>query len=142
MKKYDSSKTGFTIVEVLVVILMISLLAVIVVPRFTSSLGTAKQKSTKAMIAKLEIILDKFYVDCERYPTQTEGLEILMKAPATLSEKWKGPYARESELKDGWGNPIKYIIPGQINPNKFDLVSYGQDGQQGGEGDNEDLFND
>ena len=137
-----SRRNGFTIVEVLVVILLISLLAVLLVPRFIETVPEAKRKIAKAQIATVEQLLSQFMIHCGRYPTQAEGLNALRTAPAGLGEKWKGPYGKESDLKDPWGNPFAYKKPGSKNPNSFDIISYGTDGQQGGEGDNADIFND
>jgi len=77
-----------------------------------------------------------------RLPDEAEGgLDALLVAPAEVEEKWNGPYLKESQLLDPWGNPYIYISEGEYNPGSFDLVSYGADGQEGGEGDDADVFN-
>ncbi|MBN1766546.1 MAG: type II secretion system major pseudopilin GspG [Sedimentisphaerales bacterium] len=136
------NRTGFTIVEVLVVILLISMLAVFMVPRYLERAEMAKGKSAKPKIAILEVNLGMFMTDCGRYPTQSEGLEALQSAPAGLSEKWRGPYGKHDDLLDPWGNQFIYVYPGTKNPNTFDIISYGKDGQIGGEDENADIYND
>jgi len=140
MKK--TKKYGFTIVEVLVVVLLISLLAVLLVPKFIGSVPTAQRKIAKAQIATIEQLLSGFLLSCGRYPTQVEGLQALLTAPTGLSDKWKGPYGKESDLKDPWGNPFDYKNPGTKNPTSYDIISYGMDGKPGGDGDNADIYND
>jgi general secretion pathway protein G len=142
MKKNKPNNQGFTIVELLIVILIISMLAVFVAPRMFKGLGKAKRDIAKANMANIENALGRFYVDCGRYPTDSEGLEVLIVAPAELEEKWNGPYIKRSKLLDPWENPYDYREEGQINPGSFDLISYGADGQEGGEGDDEDIYND
>jgi general secretion pathway protein G len=130
---------GFTIIEVLVVILLISLLAVFMVPRYLDRVEGAKHKTAKSQIALLEQNLSAFYMDCSSYPSE---LSALRTAPANLSGKWHGPYGKESDFVDPWGNPFKYIFPGTKNPSSFDIVCYGSDGQPGGEGYAADITND
>ena len=134
-------KNAFTIIEILVVIIMISLLAVIMLPRFLNQAESARAKLVKPRMAILEQSLTAFWTNCGRYPTQSEGLGALMNEPAGLSGKWAGKYAREDELLDPWGNPFEYVIPGKENPNGYDLISRGKDGKPGGTGDNEDIYN-
>jgi len=133
---------GFTIIELLVVILIISMLAVFVAPRMFKGLGKAKKDIARAKMAIIENALGRFYYDCGRYPDDSEGLTALRVVPPGLEEKWNGPYLKESELLDPWDIPYIYIAEGQINPGSFDLISLGADSQEGGEGDNEDIYND
>jgi general secretion pathway protein G len=128
----DRNKNGFTIVEVLVVIMLIGLLATIMVPRYLDHAKMAKWNMAKTKIAIVETNLDMFMMNCDRYPTQGEGLEVLQKAPAALTGKWRGPYGKEGDIVDPWGNKFIYIYPGQDHPNSFDIISYGRDGQKGG----------
>jgi general secretion pathway protein G len=139
MKREDKA---FTIVELLVVILIISMLAAFVAPRIFRGLGKAKRDIAKAKMATIENAIGRFYMDCGRYPDESEGLEMLLTAPAELEEKWKGPYLKRSELLDPWENPYVYVEEGEVNPGSFDLISFGADGQEGGEGDDEDIYND
>lgn len=134
-------KKAFTIIEILVVIVLISLLAVIMLPRFITQAESARYKLVKPRMALLAQDLTAFWTDCNRYPTQSEGLAALLKEPAGLTGKWNGPYAKEDELNDPWGNPFEYVIPGKENPNQYDLISRGKDGKAGGTGENADVLN-
>lgn len=133
---------GFTIVELLVVVLIISMLSAFVVPRMLSHLGQARSDIARSKMATIENALGRFYLDCGRYPTDNEGLDALVAAPSGLQDRWQGPYLRRSELLDPWGNPYDYRAQGQINPGHFDIISYGADGQPGGEGENAEIYND
>lgn len=135
-------REGFTLIELLVVILIISLIATVLVPRVFKGLGKAKRDIAKAKMTNIESAIGRFYIDCGRYPDYSESLEVLITAPQDLEEKWNGPYLKQSELLDPWGNQYFYASEGEINPGSFDLISYGADGAEGGESDNEDIFND
>jgi len=142
MKQLKRNGKGFTLVELLIVIMVISLIATIVAPRLFRGLGQAKRDIAKAKMAIIEDALLKFYSDCERYPDDSEGLDALIVAPPDLEDKWNGRYLKPSEILDPWGNPYIYVAEGQINPGSYDLISLGADGQDAGEGDNEDIYND
>ena len=142
MKRARSRKKAFTIVELLVVIIIISMLAAFVAPKMFKGLGKARWDIAKTKMAIIENALGRFYVDCGRYPDDSEGLDVLVSPPEDLEEKWNGPYLKQSELLDPWENPYVYVEEGEINPGSFDLISFGADGQEGGEGDNEDIYND
>jgi general secretion pathway protein G len=136
-------KKGFTLIELLVVILIISMLAGFVAPNIIKRLGKAKKDLARPRMAIIENALNRFELDCGRLPDESEGgLEALLVAPPELEGKWSGQYLKRSQLLDPWGNPYVYISEGQYNPGSFDLVSLGADGQEGGEGDNEDIVND
>ena len=132
---------GFTIVEVLVVILLIGLLAVFIVPPYINRAEQARRDLVRPQMAILENALAMFYRDCGRYPEQAEKVDVLVTSPQGLVGKWKGPYCKESQLLDPWGNPFVYQRPGTKN-RTYDLISYGKDGQQAGEGENADIYND
>lgn len=142
MVRMKHKKRAFTLVELLVVILIISMLATFVAPRMFKGLGKAKREIARAKMAIIEDAIARFYIDCGRYPDDSEGLEALIIAPVALEEKWNGRYLKPSEINDPWGNPYIYVAEGQYNPGSYDLISYGADGQEGGEGDNEDVIND
>ena len=137
----SKKRKGFTIVELLVVIVIISLLAAFVAPKMFRGLGRAKRDIARAKMATIESALGRFNIDCGRYPDDSESLEVLLTAPADLEEKWNGPYLKHSALLDPWDNPYEYRQEGEINLGSFDLVSYGADGQEGGDDDNEDIYN-
>ena len=137
-----SKEKGFTLVELLVVILILSMLAAFVAPKMFKGLGRAKRDIAKAKMANIESAVGRFQIDCGRLPDESYGLEELVVEPAELEDKWNGPYLKKSELLDPWENEYIYIEEGQINPGSFDLVSYGADKQEGGEDDDEDIYND
>ncbi len=142
MKRKNRNRKGFTLVELLVVVLIISMLAAFVAPKMFSGIGETKGKLTRAKMAIIENAMARFYIDCGRYPDDSEGLEVLIVPPADMEEgKWNGPYLKASDLLDLWENPYIYVAEGEINPGSFDLISLGQDGAEGGEGDNADIVN-
>jgi general secretion pathway protein G len=127
----------------LVVVLIIGMLATLLAPRMFQGLGEAKSKIARAKMARIEDALARFQLDCGRLPDESEGgLEALVVAPPDLEEKWKGAYIKRSELEDPWGNLFIYVSEGEYNPGSFDLISFGADGQEGGEGDSVDIVND
>ncbi len=128
---------GFSLIELIVVLVILGLLAAVVGPRVYDKLAKGKQQIAKIQIKELEGALQLFSFDIGRYPTSSEGLEALIRNPGNL-ESWKGPYVQKSELpKDPWGKPYVYRCPGQHGD--FDLLSYGPDGVEGGEGENADI---
>ncbi|MGB5157439.1 type II secretion system major pseudopilin GspG [Desulfobacterium sp. N47] len=130
------SKNGFTLVEMLVVMVMIALLASLVGPRLFSKVGKGKQSSAKAQIELLGQALDLFRLDVDRYPTTQEGLKALIENPG--NEKWDGPYPKKGIPDDPWGKPYHYISPGTHGD--YDLFTYGRDDAPGGDGEDKDVF--
>jgi general secretion pathway protein G len=142
MKRKNRNRKAFTLVELLVVVLIISMLAAFVAPRMFSGIGKTKADLTRAKMAIIENALARFYIDCGRYPDDSEGLEVLIIPPADMEEgKWNGPYVKASDLVDLWDNPYIYVAEGEFNMGSFDLISLGQDGVESGEGDNADIIN-
>ncbi len=133
---------GFTFIELLVVIMIISMLAVFVAPKMFKAVSQARRDIAKAKMRDLENAIERFCIDCGRYLGDTEGLEGLITAPEDVEEKWRGPYLKRSELLDPWKNPYIYVEEGERNPGSYDLISFGADGTEGGEGDDEDIYND
>ena len=136
-------RKGFTIIELLVVVLIITMLVVFVAPRMFKGLSKTKIDIARSKMAILESALGNFYIDCGRYPSDDEGLEALIEAPAEFEEQWNGPYLKYSHLEDPWKNPYIYEEEGTINVGSFDIVSCGSDGEPGGEegSEDEDIFN-
>ncbi len=135
MKK-RARKKGFTLVEILVVIIIIGLLAALVGPRLFGKVGVAKQKAAKAQIELFGTALDAFRLDVGRYPTTEEGLKALREKPSGV-EKWDGPYLPKEIPLDPWGRSYVYRSPGEHGD--YDLISYGRDGVEGGQGEDEDI---
>ncbi|HID97481.1 MAG TPA: type II secretion system protein GspG [Thermodesulfobacteriaceae bacterium] len=129
-------EAGFTLIELLVVVIIIGLLASLVAPKFFGKIGTSKQKVAKAQIELLGAALDEYRLDNSRYPTTDQGLAALRERPEDISS-WAGPYLPKSVPKDPWGNEYVYTSPGENG--EYDLLSYGRDGNPGGEGEDADI---
>jgi general secretion pathway protein G len=129
---------GFTLLELLVVVVIIGLLAGFVAPRYFGQVGKSEVNVAKAQLDALEKALDQYRLDIGRYPDNELGLNALVQKP-TNEPKWAGPYLRKGVPLDPWGKPYLYKIPGEKG--EFDLLSYGKDGQPGGTGENADLSN-
>jgi general secretion pathway protein G len=128
--------SGFTLIELLVVVIIIGLLASLVAPKFFGKLGTSRQKTAKAQIELFGAALDDFRLDNGRYPNTEEGLLALRDKPEGL-ENWAGPYLPKAIPKDPWGHEYVYSSPGEHYD--YDLISYGRDGEAGGEGEDSDI---
>ncbi len=126
---------GFTLVELLVVMVILALLAALVGPRLFPKLGKGKQSAAAAQIELIGQGLDHFRLDAGRYPTTQEGLAALMTNPGV--EKWEGPYLKKALPADPWGKPYYYQCPGSHGD--YDLFSYGRDGTAGGNGEDKDV---
>jgi len=135
-------RKGFTLLEVLAVAAIIALLAVFVVPRAFKGLGKAKADIAKGKMGIIESGIARYQYDCGQLPTDDIGLGALLEAPADMEEKWGGPYCKRSDLEDPWGNPFEYMAEGMFNVGSYDLICFGADGAEGGEGDNADIRND
>jgi general secretion pathway protein G len=128
---------GFTLLELLVVIVIIGLLAAYVGPKYFAQLGKSEVTVAKAQIESFEKSLDTYRLDVGRYPTTEEGLQALTTAPQTAGTKWNGPYLKKGVPQDPWGNPYAYRAPGTTGD--YEIVSLGKDGQPGGTGENADI---
>ncbi len=133
---------GFTLIEIMVVVIILGLLAGLVLPRIMGSEEEAKIKTTRVQIRSLENALDSFKLDNGFYPTTDQGLEALIKKPETgrIPNKWKeGGYLKPARIpKDPWGGDYHYFSPGSEG-REYEIISYGPDGEPGGEGKNADI---
>jgi len=142
-RMYKVAKTtkhsGFTLLELLVVMVIIGLLAGFVAPRYFSQVGKSRVKAARAQIDSLDKALEQFRIDAGRLPSTEEGLAALNTAPPGMTN-WEGPYLKKAVPLDPWGHPYVYAQPGS-HGNDFDLESFGRDGQPGGSGEDADLGN-
>ena len=129
---------GFTLLELLVVIVIIGLLAGYVGPRYFSQVGKSEIKVAQAQMDAFDKALVQFRLDVGRFPTTEEGLDALVKKPAN-EPKWNGPYLSKAVPNDPWNRPYLYRNPGEKGD--FDLISLGKDGKPGGTGEDADLTN-
>ncbi len=134
MKKKEA---GFTLIELMVVIVIIGILAGFIVPRIMQRTGQAAQTRAKADIASLKTALQMFKLDTGRYPASGEGLQALRSAPGGVRNYQKGGYLEKDPI-DPWGNTYTYTYPGS-HGSEFDIISYGLDGVPGGEGEEADV---
>ena len=134
-----SFRAGFSLIEMLVVLVIIGLIMGLVGPRVLNYLSDARTKAARLQIESLGNSLDLFFVDANRYPTTQEGLAALLKRPTGV-DVWNGPYIKGNSIpNDPWGSPYVYRSPGQHGP--YDLLSYGSDKREGGEGSAADVTN-
>ncbi|BAU50065.1 general secretion pathway protein G [Sulfurifustis variabilis] len=128
---------GFTLLELLVVLVILSLLAGLVGPQVMKHVGASKTKTAHVQIEELATALDVYRLETGAYPTTAQGLALLVEKPAGL-EGWNGPYLRKPVLpKDPWGREYRYRAPGEHGP--YDLYTFGADNVEGGEGENADV---
>lgn len=128
---------GFTLLELLIVVVIIGLLASFVAPRYFGQLGRSEVQVARAQIAAMVDALDQFRLDVGRYPTSAEGLAALSQ-PLPGEPRWRGPYLRKAAPNDPWGSQYQYRAPGERA--EYDLFSLGKDRRPGGDGDAADLL--
>jgi|SRR5262245_23247344 len=133
-------RSGFTLIEILVVIVVIAILATLVAPNIFQHVGAAKDATAKSQIEMLGAALDAYRLDNGRYPSTEQGLGALWEKPTVdPPANWKAPYLRKPVPLDPWGRAYVYLFPGQANAQGYDLLSYGADGKAGGEGEDADI---
>ena len=137
-RKYQTCMKGFTLLELLVVMVIIGLLAAYVGPKYFAQIGKSETKTAMAQIDALGKALDQYRLDVGHYPSSEQGLAALNAKPAS-EIKWDGPYLKKSVPPDPWGKPYVYVKPGEHG--EYDLSSYGKDGQAGGTGEAADITN-
>ena len=140
-RKNNVVRRGFTIIEVIVIVVILGVIAAVIAPRLLSRVGQSRQAVAKTNAESLARAMSGYALDCGM-PDAGAPLTVLLERPASVAEgAWKGPYVNNpDELRDPWGNEFQLVIPGQVNFD-FDIVSYGKDGQPGGEGENSDIVN-
>lgn len=131
-------RAGFTLLELIVVIIVLGLLVGLVAPQIFGRVGEAKDVAAKTQMSLLASALDNYKLDIGAYPLTAQGLGALRTAPAGLAT-WRGPYLRKEVPADPWGRAYVYRAPGDRNPNGFDLMTFGRDGKAGGTGEDADI---
>jgi general secretion pathway protein G len=139
-RSLQKRSAGFTLLEIMVVVIIIGVLAATIIPQFMGTTHDAKVSAAKADVSQLENALERFNLHMDRYPTMDEGLKVLVEAPAGEDKKWRGPYIKLLR-PDPWGNQYQYRVPGMHHTTTFDVWSRGAAGQDGGEGPNADVGN-
>lgn len=139
MKRIMKEEKGFTLIEIMVVLIIIGLLAGIVVPKLMGRTEEAKRTKSAVQIRNLQSAIDLYKLDNGSYPTTDQGMQALVEKPAVgeAPKRWKEGGYIEKVPKDAWGNNYVYISPGVHG--EYDIYSYGADGEEGGEGKDADI---
>ena len=144
MREKLAKEDGFTLIEVVIVVIIIGFLAGTVGPNLFSRVSQARRTTAKNQLEIFALALDNYRLDTGRYPTTQQGLEALVEQPTSspVPENWNGPYLDKREIPlDPWGNEYQYEYPGTNNPESYDLWSWGADGQRGGQGEDAEIAN-
>ena len=139
-KKNRRAKPGFTMVELMAMLIIIGLLATLVVMKVATKIDQARVTTTKANLKALHAAVNQFKMDTSRFPTEEEGLRALIEQPSDVQNWEPGGYLETTDVaKDGWGREFVYQLHPEGN-SQFVIVSYGADGEEGGEGYDSDLY--
>lgn len=131
---------GFTLMEIIVVLVVVAILAALVAPNVFQHVDDARETAAKSQIEMLGGALDTYRLHSGQYPTTAEGLAALWEPPPGIAaSRWRGPYLRRAIPLDPWGHAYKYLSPGEVNARGYDLLSFGADGEPGGEGADRDI---
>lgn len=136
MGRDKKKEKGFTLIEMLIVMVILGLLAALVGPRMFGKVGKSRQNAAKVQISLFETALDTYRLDTSKYPTTDQGLQALRTKPGGV-ERWDGPYLPKNIPLDPWGHAYQYRSPGEHGD--CDIVSLGSDGSPGGEGEDQDV---
>lgn len=139
LQKQAHKQAGFTLIEVMVVIVILAILAGLVVPKITGQSDKARVKTTQTALSVTSNAVDAFKADNGRFPTTQEGLNALLTPPQGVKNWPEGGYLKGGFPKDGWENDLQYVAPGQ-NGQPYDLFSLGADNKEGGEGNDADIY--
>jgi len=131
--------SGFTLIELMIVAVVLAILAAAIIPNIVGRTEIARRSRAQSDIAAMQNLLELYYLDMGRYPTEEEGLRVLYYAPDEAEERWKGPYMKKPQFSDPWGNRYVYRSPGTESDQPYEIVSYGANGEEGGEGDAADI---
>jgi general secretion pathway protein G len=137
MKRRKKKEMGFSLIELLIVMVIMGLLAALVGPRMFGKVGKSKQKAALAQMSLFETALDTYRLDVGKYPSTEQGLQALRTKPSDV-EKWDGPYLPKAVPKDPWGNPYVYQ---RNDDGEVEIISLGANGTEGGEGEDKDISN-
>ncbi len=135
MKRCKKTEKGFSLIELLIVMVIMGLLAALVGPRMFGKVGKSKQNAARSQMALFETALDTYRLDVGKYPSTEQGLQALRSKPSDV-EKWDGPYLPKSVPKDPWGNPYVYR---RTDNGEVEMISLGANGTEGGEGEDKDI---
>jgi general secretion pathway protein G len=135
--KSHNNRRGFTLLELLVVVVIIGLLAAFVAPKYFGQIGRSKTQIAKAQIESFEKALDQYRIDTGRYPDTSQGLVVLFQAPSNVAN-WNGPYLKKGIPSDPWGKAYVFASPGK-DGREYEISSLGADGKENGEKEDADI---
>ncbi|MCU6433679.1 type II secretion system major pseudopilin GspG [Undibacterium sp. Jales W-56] len=133
-----TKQNGFTLLELLVVVVIIGLLASYVGPKYFGQIGKSRTQTAKAQVDAFDKALEQYRIDVGHFPTTAQGLNALVAGPAGEG-LWKGPYLKKAIPQDPWGKAYLYTSPGSDPTHEFEIISYGKDGQPGGADEDSDV---